>query len=143
MTPLRKKSLIGLWLTVTFVFVLATGIILHLKKHGILIEPRQTLKLTHWILGCIIGFLCYWHWRQFSKILAAMKIHLRWFWTDTVAIIAFTILTFVSGFVKLFSPIKIPNLGLWHYSFGIIMALFIAIHLVRGFPVFLRQIRKK
>lgn len=121
-------------LLVLFVITLATGIILHLKKHGIIIEPRPVIKTIHWLAGfSMVGFAC-WHGIQFKKMLSAMKTRFKWFWGDTWVVIIFICLTFVTGLVKLLSPVKIPHLGLWHYWFGIIMSVVIAIHLIRGIP---------
>ena len=41
------KIRINLLLTVAFVLVFVTGMLLHLKKHGIEIEPREVLKVAH------------------------------------------------------------------------------------------------
>ena len=121
-------------LLVLFLVTFVTGIILHLKKHGILIEPRSVIKIIHWIAGFLmVAFACV-HAGQFRKMLRGMKVRFRWFWYDTWAVIIFTFLTFATGLVKLLSPVKIHGLGLWHYGFGIAMTVVIAIHLVRGIP---------
>lgn len=79
------------------------------------------------------AFAC-WHGLQFRKMLGAIKNKFLWFWGDTWVVIVFICLTFLSGLVKLLSPVKIPNLGLWHYWFGIIMSIAIIVHLFRGIP---------
>lgn len=134
MTTAKEKANIGMTLLILFLITFATGIILHLKKHGIVIEPRSVIKIIHWIAGFAMVAFAYWHGSQFWKMLTNMRSRFRWFWCDTWAVIFFTFLTFATGLVKLLSPVKIPNLGLWHYWFGILMTVVIAIHLVRGIP---------
>lgn len=117
-----------------FIITLVTGIILHLKKHGIVIEPRPVIKIVHWVAGFAMTAFAWWHGNQFWKMLAAMKKKFRWFWIDTWALMVFTALAFLSGLVKLLSPVKIHDLGLCHYWFGLLMAAAIAVHLIRGIP---------
>lgn len=134
MTTPRQKANVGLTLLVLFFVTLSTGVILHLKKHGILIEPRSVIKIIHWVAGFLmVGFTC-WHKTHFWKMFKNMKRQFPLFWYDTCAVILFTFLTFATGLVKLISPVKIPHLGLWHYGLGIAMSVVIAIHLVRGLP---------
>lgn len=134
MTTAKTKANVGLTLMLLFIVTLATGIILHLKKHGIVIEPRPAIKTVHWVAGFTMTALACLHGMQFKKMLAAMKKKFLWFWGDTWIVIIFTMLTFLSGLVKLLSPVKIPHLGLWHYWFGIIMSAAIVVHLFRGLP---------
>lgn len=132
-TP-KSKANVGITLLILFLLTLVTGIMLHLKKHGIILEPRPVIKTLHWISGFLMtGFAC-WHGIQFKKVLSAMKERFLWFWGDTWLVIIFTSLTFLTGFVKLVSPVKIPHLGLWHYGIGIIMSVTIILHLFRGLP---------
>ncbi len=132
-TP-QSKANVGMILLILFIVTLVTGVILHLKKHGIVIEPRSVIKIVHWVSGFLmVGLACV-HGLQFKKMLGAMKTKFRWFWGDTWIVIVFVCLTFLTGLVKLVSPVKIPHLGLWHYWFGIIMSVAIAIHLIRGIP---------
>lgn len=134
MTSPKTKANIGLTLVILFVITLATGIILHLKKHGTVIEPRAVIKVIHWVAGfAMVGFAC-WHGLQFRKMLNALKTKFRWFWCDTWVTVVFIGFTFLTGSVKLLSPVKIPHIGLWHYWFGIIMSVSIVVHLVRGIP---------
>lgn len=132
-TP-RSKANVGMTLLVLFVITLVTGIILHLKKHGIIIEPRSVIKIIHWLAGFLMVIFACWHGLQFKKVLSAMKKRFRWFWADTWVVIVFGALAFITGLVKLLSPVKIPNLGMHHYWFGIIMSVAIAVHLIRGIP---------
>lgn len=142
-TP-KTKANIGLSLTLLFLITFITGIILHLKKHGIIVEPRPVIKMIHWIAGFLmIGFATV-HGLQFKKMFSALKVNRLWFHIDTWVVIIFTALAFLTGLVKLLSPVKIPNLGMHHYWFGIIMSVAIAVHLIRGIPSWnrLRKIKK-
>lgn len=132
-TP-KSKANVGLTLLILFVVTLVTGIILHLKKHGIIVEPRSIIKVIHWVSGIIMAVLACWHGIQFKKMLAAIKNKYLWFWGDTWIVVIVTCLTVISGLVKLLSPVKIPHLGMWHYWFGIIMSVAIIVHLFRGIP---------
>ena len=132
-TP-KSKANIGMTLVILFAITLVTGIILHLKKHGIIIEPQSVIKIVHWIAGLLMVGLALVHGLQFKKMLSAMKAKFLWFWGDTLVVIVFICLTIITGAVKLLSPVKIPHLGLWHYWFGIIMTVAVIVHLFRGIP---------
>lgn len=112
MTAPKTKAGIGLTLILLFLVTLGTGIIPHLKKHGIIIEPRPVIKAIHWAVGFLMIILAVIH----------------------GALFIFLLPSFLTGFVKLVSPVKIPNLGLHHYWFGILMSTFIALQLIRGLP---------
>lgn len=131
---MKTKANIGIALVITFVVTLAIGIMLHLKSHGILIQPRSVLKNTHWVFGYAMTALFLIHRTHFSKMLSAMKKKFLWFYADTWLLIVLFIATLVTGTVKLLSPVKIPHLGLWHYGIGIAMGITAFIHLVRGLP---------
>lgn len=131
---MKNKANIGIALVIAFALTLITGIILHLKSHGILVQPRGVLKAVHWIFGYDMTLLLCVHWSQFNKMLGAMKKKFRWFYADTWLLIVFFIATLLTGTVKLLSPVKIPHLGLWHYGLGILMSVTAIIHLVRGLP---------
>lgn len=131
---MKSKANIGIALVITFAVTLVTGIILHLKSHGIIVQPRGVLKTFHWIFGYAMTALLIIHWAQFQKILDALKKKFRWFYVDTWLLIILFIVTLLTGTVKLLTPIKIPHLGLWHYGFGIAMSITAIIHLVRGLP---------
>lgn len=132
-TP-KSKANVGITLLLLFLTTLITGVILHLKKHGIVLQPRSVIKMVHWIAGFAMVIFATWHGTQFKKMLSALKKRAPWFWGDTWVVITFICLAFLTGLVKLLSPVKIPNLGLWHYWFGIIMSVAIVIHLFRGIP---------
>lgn len=134
MATLRNKANIGLAMMVLLAITLTTGIILHLKKHGILIEPRYVIKIIHWLCGFAMSLLAFVHWRQFERALTAMRNKVKWFHASTTLLKIMLILTVATGAVKLLSPVKIPHLGLWHYGMGIIMGIAAVAHLFRGIP---------
>lgn len=136
---MKTKANIGIALVIAFVVTLTIGIILHLKSHGILIQPRGVLKITHWVFGYAMTTFLFIHWTQFHKMLSALKDRFRWFYADTWLLIILFIATFLTGTVKLLSPVKIPHLGLWHYGIGIAMSVTVLIHLVRGLPTWNRM----
>lgn len=134
MGTVKRKADVGMTLLVLFLITLVTGIILHLKGHGILIEPRSIIKKVHWIGGFLMVVFACWHGTQFWKMFVNIKQRFLWFYVDTWTVIILTFGTFATGFVKLLSPVKIPHIGLWHYGIGIAMFLVIILHLVRGIP---------
>lgn len=131
---MRTKANIGIALVIAFAVTLIIGIILHLKGHGIIIQPRGVLKTVHWIFGYAMAVLLLIHWSQFHKMLNVLKKKFGWFYADTWLLIILFIATLLTGPVKLLSPVKIPHLGLWHYFIGIAMSITVLIHLVRGIP---------
>lgn len=134
MATMKTKADVGMTLVILFLITIITGIILHLKSHGTIIQPRAVIKVVHWVAGLLMGVFACWHGIQFRKMFTAMKSKFRWFWCDTWVVILFTALAVITGIVKLLSPVKIPHLGLWHYWMGMIMAIAIIVHLVRGLP---------
>lgn len=134
----KSKTRVGTWLTVMFLITTVTGIMLHLKRHGILVEPRPVIKTIHWLTGYAMTVLACLHYIQFKTVFAAMKNRLRLFRGATMAVIFFVAALFITGAVKQFSPVRIHNLGLWHYWLGLIMIVPVALHLVRGIPAWLR-----
>ena len=138
---MKTKANIGIALVITFAVTLIIGIILHLKGHGIIIQPRGVLKTAHWIFGYAMTALLFIHWSQFSKIFNALKKKFRWFYADTLLLIILFIATLLTGTVKMLSPVKIPHLGLWHYGVGISLSITAFIHLIRGFPAWNRMRR--
>lgn len=138
MTTIKSKVNVGITLLFLFLIVVVTGVILHLKSHGTIIQPRGVIKLIHWIAGLLMAVFAAWHGTQVKKMLNAMKIKFPWFWYDTMILIIFLGLTLLTGLIKLLSPVKIPHLGLWHYWFGIIMTVTVLVHLIRGIPAWIR-----
>lgn len=138
---MKSKANIGITLVIVFIVTLIVGIMLHLKGHGIIIQPRGVLKTVHWIFGYAMTVLIFVHWRQFHKMLKAFRKKFRWFYVDTVLLIILFIATFLTGTVKLFSPVKIPHLGLWHYWMGLAMSIAAVVHLIRALPAWNRMRR--
>lgn len=138
---MKNKASLGIVLVIAFAAVLITGLILHLKSHGIIIQPRSVLKIAHWVSGYVMAALLSIHWIQFRRMLAALRNKCRWFYGDTWLLIMLFIATLLTGTVKLLSPVKIPHIGLWHYCIGIAMGITVFIHLVRGLPSW-RRLRK-
>ena len=138
MTSLKLKSNIGMTIIILFAITLISGIILHLKKHGLLIEPRDLIKIIHWVCGFAMSVFTIVHWKQFNKMLSALKNKVKWFYVSTSILKTIFLLTLVTGARKLLSPVKIPHLGLWHYGLGIAMSILIIVHLFRGIPAWIR-----
>lgn len=138
---MKNKADIGIALVVAFAVTLIAGIILHLKIHDILIQPRGVIKSIHWIFGYAMTVLLIIHSLQFSKALTAVKNRFMWFYADTWLLIILFTATLLTGTVKLLSPVKIPHLGLWHYSIGIAMSITVLIHLIKGLPMW-NKLRK-
>lgn len=131
---MKKKAKIGITLVVVFTLTMMAGIVLHLKSHGIIVQPRGTIKTVHWILGYAMAALFVVHGMQFRRVLAALKKKFAWFYADTCLLVILFAATLLTGTVKLLSPVKIPHLGLWHYGIGIAMGVAAVIHLFRGIP---------
>lgn len=131
---MRTKANIGIGLVAAFAATLGVGIILHLKSHGIIIQPRGIIKIIHMVLGYAMTVLLFIHWTHFRKMLPALKKKFTWFYADTWILLILFLATLLTGTVKLLSPVKIPHLGLWHYGIGVAMGVTAFIHLVRGIP---------
>lgn len=110
MQTMKTKANIGIALVIVFAVTLILGIILHLKGHGIIVQPRGVLKTVHWIFGYVMTVLLIVHWSQFRRVLVAMKKKFRWFSADTWLLIILFMATLLTGTVKLLSPVKIPHL---------------------------------
>lgn len=137
------KINVGLTLIVLFVITLVTGIILHLKGHGIIVEPRKIIKVIHWVSGFMMtAFVC-WHGKQFWKAIVSQLKRPRFSGINTATLAVFIILTTMTGLIKLITPVKIPGLGLWHYWLGIIMSIVAIIHLLKGLPMLIKMIKSK
>lgn len=65
-------------------------------------------------------------------MLTALKNRVTWFYADTWLLVFLFLALLLTGMVKMFSPVKIPHLGLWHYGIGVTMSLAAVVHLVRG-----------
>ena len=69
----RHKRIIDTVLTACLVIVAATGILLHLKKHGIVIEPRAVLKAIHYYSGYLFSICALLHAQMCLPVLQKMK----------------------------------------------------------------------
>ena len=135
------KIRINLLLTVAFVLVFVTGMLLHLKKHGIEFEPREVLKVAHAAAGflMIACALCHvWFTSKVFRIVAASRRIFRFF-TCLLEVVLFFV--FATGLLKLLSPVRIPHLGLMHYWLGIIMTVSAVVHLFTVLPWLLRNLK--
>ena len=136
---MKNQVRIGAMLVIAFCVTLIFGIILHLKNHGMIVQPRNVIKIIHWVAGYIMTVLLFVHWSQFGKMLTALKRKFAWFYADTWLLVILFLVTLITGTIKLLSPVKIPHLGLWHYGFGIAMSVTVLIHLIKGVPAWIRM----
>ncbi len=141
MNSLKIKSNTGLTLFALFAVTLTTGVILHLKKHGIIVEPRSILKVIHWIAGSSMAVCVCLHGTQFWKAFFYNFKKRSLSGVSTMILIVFIIAVVMTGWIKLVSPVKIHGLGMWHYWLGVIMSVAAVIHLVRGIPMLVKMIR--
>ena len=137
----RHKRIIDTVLTACLVIVAATGILLHLKKHGIVIEPRAVLKAIHYYAGYLFSLCALLHVQMCLPVLQKMKAK-PWFRRFTWILLGICAALLLTGIVKQFSPVKIPHLGLWHYWFGIIMIVTAVLHLWTALPWLLAKWKK-
>lgn len=135
------KRIIDTVLTACLVIVAATGIMLHLKKHGIVIEPRAVLKAIHYYAGYLFSLCALLHVQMCLPVLQKMKAK-PWFRRFTWILLGICAALLLTGIVKQFSPVKIPHLGLWHYWFGIIMIVTAVRHLCTALPWLLAKWKK-
>lgn len=137
----RYKRIIDTVLTACLVIVAATGIMLHLKKHSIVIEPRAVLKAIHYYAGYLFSLCALLHVQMCLPVLQKMKAK-PWFRRFTWILLGICAALPLTGIVKQFSPVKIPHLGLWHYWFGIIMIVTAVRHLWTALPWLLAKWKK-
>ena len=137
----RYKRIIDTVLTACLVIVAATGIMLHLKKHGIVIEPRAVLKAIHYYAGYLFSLCALLHVQMCLPVLQKMKAK-PWFRRFTWALLGFGTAVLLTGTVKLLSPVKIPHIGLWHFWLGLFMIATAARHLWTALPWLLVKRRK-
>lgn len=130
-------------LTISFIIVLITGVMLHLKKHGILIEPRPLLKAIHYYTGFLMTLCLTFHVTAYFHALRAMANRHRWFCGITWVMLIFFVATLATGVVKLASPVRIPHLGLWHYWLGLIMSACALFHLYMAWPYLIAKYRNR
>lgn len=138
---LKQKRTVDTLLAISFIIVLVTGVMLHLKKHGIIIEPRSILKAIHYYTGFFMTACLAFHATVYYRILRSMAKRHKLFCTVTWILAVTFLATLGTGVVKIASPVKIPHLGLWHYWLGMIMSLCAIIHLYIAFPYLLAKFR--
>ncbi|MGM9694490.1 MAG: DUF4405 domain-containing protein [Alloprevotella sp.] len=135
------KTKINLMLTVTFVLVFVTGILLHLKKHGLVLEPREVLKVAHYAAGFLMVGCALCHVLFTSKVFRIVGASRHIFFFFTCLLEAALFLVFVTGVLKLLSPVMIPHLGLVHYWLGIVMTVSASVHLFTVLPWLVRNLK--
>lgn len=139
----KVKSNTGIALLVMFAITLVTGIILHLKKYGVVVEPRNVIKIIHWLGGFTMVFLVGLHGKHFGSVLLnSLKKHACTS-INTIILITFVTATTVTGLIKLLSPVKIHGLGTWHFWLGITMSVSVVIHLFHGIPMLIKMIKAR
>lgn len=142
-SSLRQKGIIGIILVILFLVTAITGIMLHMKSHGIIFQPRGILKVIHWIFGIGMAVFAYIHGKQFFNMLRGLRKRFRFFNVVTWIFIIAAIITVASGLIKLLSPVKIHGLGLFHYQAGLIMSIAVILHLIHALPTLPRYFRHK
>lgn len=141
MNSLKLKKNTGVLLVSLFIVTLTTGIILHLKSHGMIVEPRAVIKVIHWSAGLSMVIAAGVHGRQWRRSFVGCWKRNAFSGVATGILILFICAAALTGIVKLASPVKIHGLGLWHYWIGMLMSLFAVIHLIKGIPVLRKMIR--
>lgn len=142
-SSLRQKGIIGIILVILFLVTAITGIMLHMKSHGIIFQPKSILKVIHWIFGIGMAVFAYIHGKQFFNMLRGLRKRFRFFNVVTWIFIIAAIITVASGLIKLLSPVKIHGLGLFHYQAGLIMSIAVILHLIHALPTLPRYFRHK
>lgn len=142
-SSLRQKGIIGVITLVLFLLTATTGIMLHMKAHGIVIQPRAILKVIHWCIGIGMVALTYWHGKQFFKMLKGIRGRYKFFHAVTWIFIITATITVITGLVKLLSPVKIHGLGLFHYQVALIMSITAILHLIHTIPTLPRYFKQK
>ena len=137
----RYKRIIDTVLTACLVIVAATGIMLHLKKHGIVIEPRAVLKAIHYYAGYLFSLCALLHVQMCLPVLQKMKAK-PWFRRFTWILLGICAALPLTGIVKQFSPVRIPHIGFWHFWFGLFMIVTAARHLWTALPWLLAKWKK-
>ena len=140
---LQQRGFLGIMLIILFLITAITGIMLHLKSHGIILQPRGVLKVVHWLFGLGMAIVAYLHGKQFFKMLIGLHKRFKFFQIATWIFIIAAIVTVATGFIKLLSPVKIHGLGLFHYQAGLIMSIAAILHLVHALPTLPRYFRHK
>lgn len=124
-------------LVAAFLLLLASGVVLHLKRHGLLIEPRAVIKAAHGAVAFVMVLVVDRHYLLCRNALQGMGKRYPWFPKTTTLLLWAFVFTAVTGAVKILSPVKIPYLGVVHYWCGIVMSVLAIGHLVVGLPLLL------
>ena len=124
-------------LVAAFLLLLASGVVLHLKRHGLLIEPRAVIKAAHGAVAFVMVLVVDRHHLLCRNALQGMGKRHPWFPKTTTLLLWAFVFTAVTGAVKILSPVKIPYLGMVHYWCGIVMSVLAIGHLVVGLPLLL------
>ena len=143
MISLHTKRRIDTALAVTALLTALTGIALHLKKHGILIEPRAALKVVHYALGFAMLACATLHASLTLRLMRPMGTKRPWFVRMAWLLLLLLAAGGVTGLLKLASPVKIPHLGLIHYWVGVGITLSAAFHLGIALPWLVAKYRKR
>lgn len=139
----REKRYLDTTLTLLFAVVVITGIILHIKSHGYIIEPRPIIKAVHYCCGYLMSICLAVHAWIYSNALRSLSRQKHWFGFATYTVAILFIAVFATGTLKLCRPVKIHGLGLWHYSLGIVMALAACAHLGLTLPWLIKSCRRR
>lgn len=140
---LKQKGIIGIILIILFLITAVTGIMLHMKSHGIIFQPRGYLKIIHWVCGFAMTIAAYIHGKQFFKMLKGLRKRYKFFNAVTWVFIVAGVITFATGVIKLVSPVKIHGLGLFHYQAGLVMSVAALLHLIHALPTLPRYFKHK
>lgn len=137
-----KKKWTDSLLVLTCLAVMVSGIVLHLKRHGIVVEPRAAIKMAHWLTGAAMTVVFVAHYRACRRALSGMGRRYRFFPIVTRLLLWAFVAVALTGGVKLLSPVKIKDLGLVHYWCGIVMSVSALLHLIVGLPLLLKNLRR-
>ncbi len=143
MISLQTKRRIDTALAVTALLTALTGIALHLKKHGILVEPCAVLKVVHYVVGFVMLACATLHASLTLRLMRPMGTKRPWFVRMAWLLLLLLAAGGVTGLLKLASPVKIPHLGLIHYWVGVGLTLSAAFHLGIALPWLVAKYRKR
>jgi hypothetical protein len=121
--------------------VLVTGIVLHLKVYGVVVEPRAVIKVVHYVAGFLLVAMMVMHFAAHAKwygpVCKAQPVY-----GAIIAVMGVVALaTFVTGLVKLCAHVR--GLGAWHFWLGIALAVFVVYHISKGLPYVRKMLSKK
>ena len=98
--------------------------------------------MLHYCTGFVMVALTAVHVGNYIKSFKALSVKYPYTVINSQVLMVMLAIVFLTGLVKLLSPVKIPNLGLWHYWLGIIMSVAAVIHLWRMLPWLMRKYRR-